>query len=128
MPASFKGTAPFYHVAKRGDRDRILHFGLLPTTDQVFATGGVLAFGQMLIATNNDPQFVRALLDSGQDAAVNLTDDLTAWMAQLGDEVIFEVTIDDDDPNLRHVHRWWWRYQGIVRPDKIREKRDASHS
>lgn len=127
MPASFKGTAPFYHVAKRGDRDRILHFGLLPTTDQVFATGGVLAFGQMLIATNNDPQFVRALLDSGQDAAVNLTDDLTAWMAQ-GDEVIFEVTIDDDDPNLRHVHRWWWRYQGIVRPDKIREKRDASHS
>jgi hypothetical protein len=114
-------TSPFYHVAKRSNRDRILQLGLLPTIDKIFATGGVSAFGSMLLATNDDPQFARALLDSGRDAGVNLTDTLASWPAQ-GDEVVFEVVIDADNPNLWHMHRWWWRYQGIIYPDQIRER------
>jgi hypothetical protein len=57
--------------------------------------------------------------DLGPTAGVNLSDNPDDWAAPRGGEVMFEVAIDEDDPNLLHMHRWWWRYQGIIRPDRL---------
>jgi hypothetical protein len=108
----------FYHVAKRSDRDSILRLGLLPTVDSVFVREGLLTFSPMLAA---DPGFAKALLDSGRTPGVNLTDDLAHWAPQ-ADDMVFEVAIDDSDENLLHLHRWWWRYNGIIRPNMIRSR------
>ena len=105
----------FYHVTRRSNLDSILSYGLLPTNDDI---AGILRLG--VLRATDDP-----LSNWDDTPAVNLTDDLGHW-ACLDDGVVLVVDIDADDPKLQYVCWFWWRYKGIIRPDKIKKREHVS--
>jgi hypothetical protein len=99
----------FFHVARRSNLDSILYYGLLPTNDDI---AGILCLD--VLRATDDP-----LSNWDDTPAVNLTDDLGHWGCH-DDGVVLAVDIDADDPKLKHVSWFWWRYKNIILPDKIR--------
>jgi hypothetical protein len=98
----------FYHVARRSNLDSILFHGLLPADDDI---AGIMRLG--VLRATDDP-----LPNWDRTPAVNLLDDLDHWKCD-DDAVVLTVAIDTADPKLQHVAWFWWRYKGVIRPDRI---------